>query len=155
VWVLLAIAIAATLPVAASAYWTGTGSGDGTTVLPDVQSLTLERGIPAAQLYPGGEATVEVVATNPNATFVEIGSLALDPDRGVPFEVDGGHSGCNVSALSFTTQDNGGAGWQVPPRAGSTDGSLDIDLPAALKMNGAAANACQDATFTVHLKARP
>jgi hypothetical protein len=54
-----------------------------------------------------------------------------------------------VSALGFTTQTNGGAGWTVP--AGSP-GSLSIAMPGALTMTAGASNACQGATFTVHLK---
>ena len=60
--------------------------------------------------------------------------------------MDGGHSGCGLAPLSFTTQTNGGAGWTVP---GS--GSLPVTLTDALSMGTGAANACQGATFTVYL----
>ena len=152
---LIAIAIAAGLVAGAIAYWSANGSGNATTVLADTQSLSLEPGIPTAQLYPGGDASVAIVATNPNPYFVSIGSLVLDNGGGEPFVADTAHSGCDVSVLSFVTQDNGGEGWQVPPRAGATDGTLTIDMPSAMAMSSAAANACQGATFTVHLQAKP
>lgn len=150
---LVAITIAIAAAAAAFAYWRGSGDGDATTVLANVQSVTLQPGTQTAQLYPGGDSSVSVVLSNPNSTFIQVGSIVLDPGAAQPFAVDSNHSGCAVSALSFVAQDNGGAGWQLPPRAGSTDGRLAIDLPAAMKMSVAAANACQGATFTVQLKA--
>jgi hypothetical protein len=80
--------------------------------------------------------------------------MVLDIGEGEPFAADAAHLGCNVSSLSFVTQDNSGIGWEVPPRAGPTDGRLAIDMPAALQMSAAGSSACQGATFTVHLEAR-
>jgi hypothetical protein len=150
---LVAIAIAAAATAGAFAYWQGSGSGSASTVLPDVQALSLEPGNPTAELYPGGDSSVGVLVSNPNSTFVQVGSIVLDPGAPQPFAVDSEHNGCDIAALSFVTQDNGGAGWRIPPRAGSTDGSLAIEMPAAMQMSLAAANACQGATFTVQLKA--
>lgn len=90
---------------------------------------------------------------------MHINSLSLDPSAGTGgFDVDSGHSACDLSALSTTPQTNGGAGWTVPPRAAGTggvpvDGTLAIDLTDALAMSTGASNACQSATFTVHLVA--
>ena len=67
--------------------------------------------------------------------------------------MDGGHSGCSVATLSYTTQTNGGAGWTVPARVGIVDGTLAITLSNALSMGAGAASACQGATFTVYLAA--
>ncbi|HEX3172803.1 MAG TPA: hypothetical protein VHQ43_01120 [Solirubrobacterales bacterium] len=151
----IAIAIAAGLAAGAIAYWSGNGSGTATTVLTDAQALSFEPGAPTAQLYPGNDASVVIVATNPNAFFVHIGSLSLDTDDGEPFAVDAPHASCDISVLSFVSQDNGGAGWNVPPRAGATDGTLAIDMASAMTMSTAAASACQGATFTVHLEVGP
>jgi hypothetical protein len=151
---LVAIAIAATATVGAFAYWQGSGSGNATTVLPNVQALSLQPGNPTADLYPGGSAGVEIVVSNSNSRFVQIESIDLDPTAPEPFAVDPGHSACDVSVLGFVAQDNGGAGWRIPPRAGSTDGSLAIAMPAAMTMGLAAASACQGAAFTVQLEAR-
>jgi len=150
---LVATAVAIAVAAAAFAYWRGNGNGEATTVLPNVQSITLQPGTQTAQLYPGGDSSVSVVLSNPNSTFVQVGSIVLDPGAAQPFAVDPSHSSCGLSALSFVAQNNGGAGWRIPPRAGSTDGSLAIDLPEAMKMSAAAANACQGASFTVQLKA--
>jgi ferric-dicitrate binding protein FerR (iron transport regulator) len=150
---LAAAAIVAGAVAGALAYWQGSGSGSAMTVLANVQSLSLQPGTPTAQLYPGGRANVQVLVSNPNSSFVQIGSIVLDPGAPAPFAVDPGHSGCDVSALDFSAQDNGGAGWRIPPRAGSTDGSLVIDMLAAMEMSLGAANECQGATFTVQLKA--
>ncbi|MET0557521.1 MAG: hypothetical protein ABW065_02450 [Solirubrobacterales bacterium] len=150
---LVAAAIAVGAATAGVAFWHGSGSGSATTVLANVQSLSLQPGNPTAELYPGGDAGVAVIISNPNSSFVQIGSIDLDPEA-EPFTVDSAHSGCDLSTLSFVAQDNGGAGWRIPPRAGATDGSLAIDMPAAMRMGLTAASACQGASFTVRLEAR-
>jgi hypothetical protein len=150
--VLIAIVIVLGAAAAALAYWSGSGTGSATTVLADVKQLSFEPGAPTAQLSPGGDAGVAIVAKNPNSFFVEIGSMVLDDTGSGAFAAD--DSGCDVSVLGFISQDNGGAGWQVPPRAGSSDGSLVINMPGAMTMSTAAADACQGATFSVHLQAR-
>jgi hypothetical protein len=155
-WVLLiAVMILAGGAAGAFAYWSGPGSGTATTVLANTETLSFEPGVPTAQLYPGGDTGVAIVAVNPNPYFVEIGTISLDTNEGVGFDVDSGHSGCGLSALSFVPQDNGGTGWEIPPRAGTTDGRLTIDMASALLMSTSASDACQGATFTVHLEATP
>jgi hypothetical protein len=151
---LVAIAILVGAATGAIAYWHGSGSGTTTTVLADTRSLTFEPGTPTARLFPGDDASVAIIVTNPNAYFIQVGSIVLDTSAGTPFATDAGHNGCDVSVLSFVPQDNDGAGWRIPPRAGTTDGTVAIDMPAAMKMSAAAANACQGATFTVALEGR-
>ena len=68
---------------------------------------------------------------------------------------DGGHSGCDTTAVHYATQNNGGAGWDIPAKVGSTDGTLDVQLTGAISMDSSAANECQGATFTVYLKTGP
>jgi hypothetical protein len=133
---------------AAVAYWGTTGGGSAAATSAGTSDLTLSPATPSAQLYPGGQAAVVLTVTNPNSASIRIGSLALDTSQGSSgFGVDAGHSGCGVSALSFATQANGGAGWTVPG-----GGSLPVTLTGALSMAANAANACQGATFTVYLK---
>ena len=116
--------------------------------LPRTSPLTLSPATPSAQLYPGGQATVVLTVTNPNAAQIRVGSLALDTSQGTGgFAVDGAHSGCGLAPLSFTTQTNGGAGWTLP-----ASGVLPVTLTNALSMGTGAANACQGAAFTVYLK---
>lgn len=153
---LLIIVVVVTLGLAggAVAFWAGTGAGDAQTRLDDPQPLLLNPGTASAQLAPGGAASVSVTATNPNPYTVHLSTLTLDTGRGSGgFDVDAGHAGCALSTLAFVPQDNGGAGWTVPPRAGGTDGALPIDMTSALTMDTSAANACQGAIFTVYLVA--
>jgi hypothetical protein len=152
---LIAMAILAGAAAGAFAYWNGPGTGTATTALANTETLSFEPGVPTAQLYPGGDTGVAIVAINPNPYFVEIGTMSLDTAQGAGFEVDAEHSGCGLSALSFVPQDNEGDGWEVPPRAGTNDGRLTIDLDSALLMSSSASNACQGATFSVHLVATP
>lgn len=140
----------------ALAYWNATGTGAGAASTGTATELTLTPGTPTASLYPGGSADVSVVVSNSNAIAVTFGSLALATDQGTGgFAVDSSHSGCDTTALSFTTQTNSGAGWSVPARIGAMDGSLSLSLSNAVSMDVGAANACQGATFTVYLAAGP
>jgi hypothetical protein len=153
---LLATAVLAVVAASAFAYWSGTGSTTATTVLPDPQDVTFSLGVPSAELTPGNDAAVAIVAHNPNSYFVHIAAMDLDTDEaGVPpFELaDDDHSGCDVSALSFIPQSNGGDGWDIPPRVASSDGTRTLDMTSAIQMAGDADDACQGASFTVHLKA--
>ena len=147
--------VAAISAGAAWAYLTSAGSGAGSGgVSVSLQAMTLSSGTPTAALYPGGTADVALSASNPNSSALRITSLALDTSQGTGgFAVDGGHSSCSASTLQFTSQNNGGNGWTVPAKSGSTDGSLSIDLANAISMTTGAANACQGASFTVYLKA--
>jgi hypothetical protein len=132
----------------AAAYWRATGAGSAAAATGTTSALTLSPGSPSAPLYPGGQASMTLTVANPNAATVSIGSLALDTTQGASgFAVDGAHAGCALSALSFTAQTNGGAGWTVP--ASST---ISVTLTHALSMAANAANACQGAAFTVYLR---
>jgi hypothetical protein len=149
---------AATLLMAGCAFgfWTAIGNGSASGDAASPLAVSVSPGATGGRLYPGGGTDVALQISNPNPYRVRVGSLSLDTGQGSGgFDVDGAHGGCAVSALSFTAQSNGGAGWSVSPRVGSTDGSLAIDLPNALAMSTGAAGACQGATFTVHLVVGP
>lgn len=145
-----AAAVVALLGAAtAGAFWTVGGAGGGTVSAETVAVVTLTPGIATEALYPGMSGDVAVSIANTNTYRAFVGGLALDTDRGTNgFSVDGGHSSCDVAALSYTPQSNGGAGWFVD--AGST---LDLDLANAVDLATGAASACQGATFTVYLLA--
>jgi hypothetical protein len=149
---MLALSVGST----AYGYWTGPGGGNGSATTGAAAALTLTPGSADAGLYPGGVADVVVTVSNPSATPVQIGSLSRDPGQGTSgFAVDSGHSGCDVSALSFTTDTNAGSGWTVPADVGGVDGTLPITLTDALMLGEDAANSCQGATVTVYLTAGP
>jgi hypothetical protein len=143
----LALALAA----AAFAYFTGGGGGSASADANGTrQAITASGGAPSAGLYPGGSADVAVTLTNPNSYAVHVNSLVLDTSQGTNgYGVDGGHSGCSVSTLTYHSQSTG---WDVPAKVGSTNGSLAVDLTGAIDMGAGAANDCQDASFTVYLK---
>lgn len=146
----LAVLVVVTAGVA-SAYWGGSGGGSGSGSTATTQAVTLTPAAPTAQLYPGGQAAVQLSISNPNPGSVRVGSLALDTTQGTGgFAVDGAHSACGVASLTFSTQTNGGAGWTVPGA-----GSLPITLSGSLSMAANAANACQGASFSVYLSVGP
>ncbi|MCW2973008.1 MAG: hypothetical protein JWN72_1281, partial [Thermoleophilia bacterium] len=60
-------------------------------------------------------------------------------------------AGCDAAALTFVGQDNSGAGWYIPPRAGAVAGTRTIQLPDAMSMALDADGACQSARISVHL----
>jgi hypothetical protein len=135
----------------AIAYWAVSGGGAGSGTTATTSALTLSPGTPTAALVPGGQASVVLTVTNPNLADVRVGSLALDTGQGTSgFAVDGAHSGCVLTTLSFGTQTNAGAGWTV-----AASGNLSVTLTNALSMTAAAANACQGASFTIYLAAGP
>ena len=146
------------LPLGYAAYaaWGASGSGTGSATTASTTAVTLSPGTPSGTLRPGGQANVVLSVSNPNTSPVRIGSLSLDTGQGTGgFAVDAGHSGCAVLTLTFTTQTNGGAGWNVPAKVGAVNGALSITLTNALAMGVAAANACQNASFTTYLAAGP
>jgi len=149
----ISVAAVVTLLAAATAgaFWTLNGAGGGTLSAETVAAVTLTPGTPVTDLYPGRSGDVAVSIANANTYQAFVGSLALDTGTGTNgFSVDSGHSGCDVAALSYTTQSNGGAGWFVP--ASST---LDLDLANAVSLGTGAASECQGATITVYLLAAP
>jgi hypothetical protein len=136
---------------AAFSYWAGSGGGSGSATTGTTQAVTLNPGTASNQIYPGGQSAVAVTVTNPNPGAVKVGSISLDTTQGTAgFAVDGAHAACGVATLSFTTQNNSGAGWTI---AGS--GSSMLSLANSLSMSTNAANACQGANFTVYLKVGP
>jgi hypothetical protein len=155
---LIAAAAAVGITAGAFGFWMANGSGEATTVLGSPDQLTLSEGTQQGQLSPGRDANVHTVATNNNPYFVTIGSLALDTAAGTAgFDVDAGHSGCDLSAIHFTPQPAPvgifGSGWRIPPKVASDEGTLTIELSGALAMDADAADACQGASFTIHLVA--
>lgn len=152
--VVLAMGLAGTS--IAVAYWTTSASGGGTAATGSAQAITLSAGAPTGLLYPGGQGDVALTIVNPNLSRVHIAVLSLSGGQGAGgYDVDSAHSGCATSALSYATQTNGGLGWSVPARVGTTDGSLSLQLADALSLSASAAGACQGATFAVYLSASP
>jgi hypothetical protein len=147
----IAVVAAVGLTVAGVAYaaWSVNGSGSGSASAATAQNLTLTPGLASGALYPGASADVDTTVANSNPFPVHVTSLALDTSKGQNgFDVDAGHSGCNLSSLSFTTATNGGNGWDV-----AASSSTDADAAGSIAMDSSANDACQGATFTVYLTA--
>lgn len=150
----VALTVFAGLSVAASAtcayaWFDVRGAGASAVGTGSARDVTLSPGTSGPDLYPGAAAPVTVQVANSDAGPVRIVSLSLDTSRGTGgFAVDGGHSGCPLSGLSFVASDNGGSGWTVPP-----EGSLTISLAGALRADSTLASSCQGAVLTVYLEA--
>ena len=144
-----ASAVAATV---ALAWFSASGSGAGQAAVTTSQTVTITALTPSTGLlYPGSDGQVDATVTNPSSVPAHISALLLDTSVGTGgFAADAAHSACNVSSLSYTTQR---AGWTVPARVGTTNGTLVVHLPGAIHMAGSAVDACQGATFTVGLSA--
>jgi hypothetical protein len=154
--------VAATLALAAVAFGfisvAGSGAGTPGSSTATPLNITISPATATAELYPGGSADISLTISNPNVSPSHLNSLVLDTSQGTNnsgFKVDDTHAanGCTVSSLSFTPQSNGGAGWDVPVKVGTTNGSLPLDLANAVSMGTSAENACQGAQFTVYVKA--
>jgi hypothetical protein len=140
----------------ALAYWTSQGSGTVPGNTGTGHLITISPDSPTTGLYPGGHSDVTATLTNANTLEMAVGSFVLDTSQGTSgFAVDGGHSGCAVSTLTFTTATNSGSGWTVPAKVAGVNGTLPVTLTNALAMGVGAANACQGAAFTVYLAAGP
>jgi hypothetical protein len=151
--VVAAAAAALTLSSGAIAYYSSAAHGSGSASVASPDPLSIAAGTPTNNLlYPGGSGEVDATVSNPNPFPVRINSLVLGSGG---IGVDSAHSGCDASALHFTGQSNGGAGWDIPAKVGATDGTLDLTLAGAISMDLSAANACQGATFTVSLETGP
>lgn len=150
------VAASAGLGGVANAYWGGAGSGAGAGTTGTGHLITISPDSPTTGLYPGGHSDVTATLTNANTLEMAVGSFVLDTSQGTSgFAVDGGHSGCAVSTLTFTTATNSGSGWTVPAKVAGVNGTLPVTLTNALAMGVGAANACQGAAFTVYLAAGP
>jgi hypothetical protein len=151
----LAAAVVAALAVGGGAYafYTSTGQGGGSASVASPDPLTITAQTPASGLlYPGASGEVDASISNPNPFGLRVNSLVLGSNG---ISVDGVHAGCDTAALHYAAQDNGGGGWDIPPRVGLTDGTLDVPLPDAISMDTSAADAFQGATFTVSLATGP
>ena len=151
--VVAAAATALALSGGAVAYYSSAGHGSSSASVASPDPLSIAAQTPAANLlYPGGSGEVDATVSNPNPFPLRINSLVLGSGG---IGVDSAHSGCDTSALHFTSQSNGGAGWDVPAHVGTTDGSLDLQLTGSISMDTSAANACQGAIFTISLATGP
>jgi hypothetical protein len=140
--------VAATFVVAGSAlgYWAATGAGSASaTASTGPAALTVSAATPTQSLLPTGSASgdISLTVTNSNSYPVHVAQLSLDTASGsAGFSANA--AGC---ALTFATQNNGGAGWTFGT------GSTDVVMTNSMTMGTGAASNCQSRTFTVYVKA--
>lgn len=134
---------------AAHAFYAAAGSGAGTASVDAPRAVAVTRATASADLLPGGSGALSLQLSNPNAYSVRITALELDPTQGTNgVSTDASHAACTAPALSMSRQDNGGEGWTLEP--GTT---LQARLAGAVNMGLDAQDACQGATFSVHVRA--
>lgn len=149
----------ATLAFAATglAYFSASGSGQGSAQLAHAKGLTVSAVSPAGSaLYPGGSADVAASVDNPNSFPVHVHAFVLDTSAGHATGVTNDESGC--SSGGDTGSSSSSVTFNGPLLNGSTDfvfppGTSSLTLHDALSMSTSAENACQGATFTVYLQA--
>ena len=134
---------------AAQAWFAAISAGSGPVPVGALQDLTATATPVSTALLPGASADLVVELANPNGVAVRVDSIAVDPTRGTGgVSVD--RAGCPASAIALAAQTTG---WIVPARTGGADGRLSVRLPGALALATDAPDACQGASFTVHLRA--
>ena len=121
----------------AFAAWTSTGTGNGSADATSATDLTVTVGN-ASGLYPTGSKTATFTVTNPNPYDVKL----TGADAATNFDVDAGHSGCNLSSLSSAAQTL----TDVIP-AGGTSSSHTVTV----SMDNTANDFCQGADFSFDL----
>lgn len=131
----------------AAAYWTAGGVGSGTVDAGTAAPLTTVTATASTTglLYPNGPvADLTMSVRNPNPYAINVTAVSANG----PVTASGGIGTCTVTGVSFTAP-TAGVPFTVPAKAGGTDGSVLVVLVAAVQMDGASENGCQDATFTV------
>ena len=139
------------------AYYTTSGTGDGSAQLAHAQNLTVTPAdpVPAATLVPGSSTSVKATVHNPNTYAVHVHAFVLNLGQtsdGITNDMPGCSSGGNTGSSSSGVTFNG------PITDGGSDfvfapGDTPLTLPGALTMHTSAEDACQGAAFTVYLQA--
>ena len=147
------VAVAAAVVVGgAAAYWLVIGNGSTGSQAGTVSAVSLSPATTSTSLFPGGTADVALSINNgnPGRDLRRVVACSTRVRARTASRWTVAHSGCNLAALGYTTQSNGGAGWFV---AGSS--TLPLDLSSAVSLSTAAVSACQGAQITVYLKVGP
>jgi hypothetical protein len=95
---------------------------------------------PAGVLTPGGRAPVVLRITNSGPQDVVVREVAGNG------AITSNKPSCNAASVTFTGRSD------LAILVVRKSGKVDVTLPAAVAMSNAAANACQDATFTIPVR---
>jgi hypothetical protein len=121
----------------AFAAWTSTGTGSGSVTATKAQALSVSA-TAAAGLYPTGSVPVTVTVTNPNEYDVQLSSLEF-------VNATTTKTGCDATVISGVDRT------MLTDVAAGGGGTATVSVDVA--MSNLAADACQDAVFTVNFKA--
>ena len=122
------------------AFWTVTGTGEGTAAATSAQPLAVQVS-PADGLYPGASVAGTVTLTNPNPFAVEVSALSFTPPT-----ADAAHGACTTTGVTFSSSVSSTSTITVPARTATASGTLQVPYTAV--MTDASSNGCQGATFT-------
>ena len=134
---------------AAIAFWTSTGTGQGTATVGTSSGLPISAVTFGNTLYPGGKTPVSFTITNSSAnTAITVNQVAADTSFGTN-GITGLPGGCNPADFSFP---NYAVNQSIP-----ASGTLNVTIPTAggLAFANTAVNqdACKGAAPVLHLKA--
>jgi hypothetical protein len=129
----------------AYAYWSTTGSGNGSAANDAMQTVTVAAFVggdaPSATLIPGGSADVILRVSNPNAYSVQVYSVSANG----PITADAAHAGCTTTGVTFTPP----ASPISPTVTVPANSTLLVHLPGAASMSTASSSSCQAASFHI------
>jgi hypothetical protein len=97
--------------------------------------------LPSSTLIPGGTADVIVRVTNPNASAVQVYSVAANG----AITADPAHAACTTTGVIFTAP----SAPLTPTVSVPASSSLLFHLASAATMSLASQSACQGATFQI------
>lgn len=124
------------------AFFSASGSGDGSDVAATMQPVTVSALLggdtPASRLQPGGAGDVILRVTNPNAYTVTLVSVSGNG----PITASGGIGACTTPGVTFT--DATGLSTTI-----GASGTTLVTLTGAAQMSTSSSSGCQGATFFV------
>ncbi|HEX3392022.1 MAG TPA: hypothetical protein VHS55_05630 [Solirubrobacteraceae bacterium] len=126
----------------AFAYWTTTGSGEGSGKVATSNGTLALHGVITEELTPGGESPVTFTAENTNSSSLQVGTIHA------VVSIDTSHASAGCKASDFTigdTHENQVIPAKSAPVALSNNGSISMADTAENQ------DACKGATITLTL----
>lgn len=141
-WVLIGVVLALGMSaIGAYAYWTTTGSGNGSATVAASNGTVTLHGTAPTNLYPGGSSSVTFTADNSGGSNLFVGTIHLGS-----VTADAGHASCNTA--DFTMADVT-SNTMVP--AGQTGYALTGSGTLQYANTSANQDACKGASLTLNL----
>lgn len=134
---------------AAIAFWTSSGTGQGTATVGTDSGLPISAVTFGNTLYPGGKSPVSFTITNSSAnSAITVAQVAADTSFGAT-GVTGLPGGCSAADFTFPTYT---VNQSIP-----AGGTLNVTVPTAgglaFANTGSNQDACKGASPVLHLKA--